>query len=198
MKADDFHQVIDRAVMKLGGSIIWGREGEGDQDFRLQSIESTHTLYLPYQPGDYQFLTHLGQLSGLPWIELRIQEGTLWDYALYQGNECIDLFSVCPQYWHGGQIDQDEFTRWQGRPELLAKVWGLPVEKVKNYLVNWGYQIVPDTGLFQFQLRGKAYPDDEYSYGEYEQFFDVLRTLGGIEPSQRHTLILAQYEDNNH
>ena len=164
----------------------------------------------------------LGRKSGLPWIELRIQEGAIWDYALYQGDQCVDLFSVCPQYWsdppqltvfsYGSSLkrmvfeafgsrrydDMDErLAEWKGKPAVLAELWGLPKARIERYLVNWGIATDPKEHTFQFTLSGRAYPDDQFEYGNYEQFFDMLRVLGGKEPLDLHTLELSGGDQKN-
>ena len=138
---------------------------------------------------------------------------------LFRGDQCMDTFSVCPQYWsdppqataiifEGGTIkrfvskvfgprlykDPEEKLRtWSGKPDVLASLWGLPRERIERYLVNWGFKIDPDDEMtFEYTLTGRAYPDDEHDYGDYEQFFDVLRALGAVDPVDQHTLRLPK------
>src|SRR5437588_9042601 len=87
-----------QAAKSLGGSIRWGRAGSGDRDLRLAHENEVHTVYLPSQSNDFNFCQEVGRQLDLPWLELRIQEGNLWDYALYRGDDILDTFSVCPQY----------------------------------------------------------------------------------------------------
>jgi hypothetical protein len=190
--ANTMRTAMAQVAASLGGSIRWGQAGTGDQDLRLDCQRDVHTVYLPCQAIDFTFCEEVGRRLGVPWIELRIQEGSLWDYAVYRGAECLDTFSVCPQYWDGGEADAETLEQWRGKPEILAAAWGLPVERIRNYLVNWGYRADKVEGIFEHQLRGKAYASDEYEYGDYEQFFDVLKALGGHEPLERHTIVLRQ------
>lgn len=183
-------QAMDQVAITLGGSITWGQPGSSEEDLRLGHNGAIHTIFLPYQSNDFAFCERVGRFLDLPWLELRIQEGTIWDYALYRGAQCLDTFSVCPQYWEGADVGAETLKQWKGKPNILAEAWGIPVQRIMKYLVNWGCQMDPNLGNFQFLLKGKAYPTDEFEYGNYEQFFDVLSTLGGQEPSEQHTIVL--------
>ena len=110
------------------------------------------------------------------------------------GDEVLDNLSVCPQYWEGGQTDPEEMETYKGKPEVLAQAWGLPLEQIRNYMVNWGYRSDPAKMVFHFERSGKAYPTDRHGYGEHEQFFDMLRALGGREPKEQHTINLPPRE----
>src|SRR5262249_47881453 len=189
---DRFREAMGLAAKALGGAIRWGQAGSGDQDLRLTHSADVHSVYLPYLDRDFTFCKELGRRLGLPWLELRIQEGSIWDYALYRGADVLDTFSVCPQYWEGEETDAETLEVWRNKPEVLADAWGVPVARVRKYLVNWGYRVDPDEGVFRFERRGKAYPTDEHPYGDYEQFFDILKVLGGSEPGERHTIGLPK------
>jgi len=190
------HASLQNAMVHVaetfGGFIHWGRPGEGRQDLRLARGSEIPTVYLPYQTLEFPFCQEVGALLEMAWLELRIQDSSHWDYALYRGRAVLDTFSVCPQYWDGTATTGAVMKEWQGKPEVLAQAWDLPVERFQNYLVNWGYRSEPNTHTFEFERRGKAYPTDKYDYGDYEQFFDVLRTLGGKEPLERHTIHLPE------
>lgn len=182
-------QVMSDVALSLGGAITWSKPASGVQDLRMAHVGDVHTLDIPYQGGiEFLFCKDVGSRLGGSWLELRIQEGSIWDYALYRGGKMLDKFSVCPQFWEGGELDAKEMEAWKGKPAVLAEAWGLPVDGIRNYLVNWGYRNRPDT--FDFELKGKAYSTDEHSYGNYEQFFDVLNVLGGKEPMEQHTIVL--------
>jgi hypothetical protein len=186
--AATFRNGMEHAAGALSGSITWGVAGSGDGVLRLSHDGDVHTVFIPYQGTDFTFCREVGRLLRLPWLELRIEEGSLWDYSLYLGDESLDNFSVCPQYWDGG--DPETIRERKGKPDILASTWGLPVGRIERYLVNWGYQVDEKRGTFSFERKGKAYPTDAYPYGNYEQYFDVLRALGGQEPTEQHTITL--------
>jgi hypothetical protein len=184
------------AAHQLGGEIAWTQHGAGNQDLRTVSNGDVYSLYIPYQWTDSIYCQAVGKLAGIPWIELRIQEGSLWDYTLWRGAEMLDTFSVCPQYWEGLDAPEDFVRERQGKPHVLADAWNIPVDRIERYLMHWGYADDPnDESTFQYTRTGLAYPDDQHPYGDYEQFFDVLRRLGGSEPLERHTIVLPTREE---
>lgn len=187
--ADTFRQLLEQAAISLGGQVLW-REGRGDQYLHYHFGQHTHTLTVPYVPLIEQFSEAVGDLTGKPWLRLRIQEGSLWDYELVEGGQSLDLFSVCPEYWTYPDVDPAEVDQWRGQPAVLAKAWNLPVQAIDRYLVNWGYEVEGDDEGFHYARQGKAYPDDEAEYGDCLQVFDFLRRLGGSEPLDCATLKL--------
>ena len=95
----EFRAYAERTALAVGGQLRWGTHGTHAQDFRFHSDGIHHTVYIPYQGSDFTYCLELGRMSQLPWIELRIQEGSLWDYGLYRGAEIADDFSPWPEYW---------------------------------------------------------------------------------------------------
>jgi len=190
-----FLAALERAALEQGGKITWNTAGKGKEDLRVSSRGSVHSLYVPYQDRAYQFCLEAGRCLNCPWIEIRIQEGSLWDYALYRGAELADKFSVAPEYWEDpDDVTDDYLHAWRGKPEVLSKLWGLPLSAVDRYLVSWGFHLV-DEDTSEFRLKGKAYPEDKYEYGNPDQMYDVLRVLGGEFPATNHTLILPSLFD---
>lgn len=188
--AESFRETLAQAASSLGGAITWDQHGSGESDLRFFSRGEVHSLYIPYQNLAFPLCREIGRILDCPWIEIRIQEGSLWDYALYQGTECIDTFSVAPEYWEEpGDITEDDLRRWRGDPQKLAISWQLPVASVERYIVSWGFHIVDDDTC-AFRLKGKAYPNDKYEYGDPDQMYDLLKKLGGEFPTVGHTLVL--------
>lgn len=187
----EFRRLAAEAARQHRGVITWDSPGDGDHDLRTAHRNRIHTVYLPSQGGvESAFCETIGELADCPWIELRIQEGTLWDYVLLKGLQLIDQFSVCPQYWDGGAIFDESLRTWQGNPETLSQLWEIPVGAVSRYLVNWGYNHDEDSDMFG--LNGRAYPSDEFEYGDYQQMWDFLRVLGGESPTHQHSLVWRQ------
>ncbi len=214
--------MLEETARTTGSVLHWSVKGYGSSDLRLSSRGDVHSVYLANQRGDFAFFEQLGKLSSLPWIELRIQEGALWDYTLFKGDQCADMFSVCPQYFSdprkisvvsfAGSLkkiasialgskqykDFDErLAAWEGKPAVLAELWDLPVERIERYLVNWGFATNPGQQTFKYERSGRAYTDDQFEYGNYEQFYDVLRVLGAMEPTDFHTLELPKSEQKS-
>jgi len=188
--AATFREAVGQATSSLGGTIALDQHGPGASDLRFSSRGEVHSLYIPYQDAALPFCQEIGRILDCPWIEIRIQEGALWDYALYRGSECVDTFSVAPEYWEEPEdITVEYLLRWRGDPQKLAALWQLPLASIERYIVSWGFHVV-DEDTSDFRLKGKAYPTDEYEYGNSEQMYDVLKTLGGEFPIGDHSLIL--------
>ena len=137
---------------------------------RIGFSEKAFTLYLPYLSGiDFRISKAIGIELGCPWFEIRIQEGNHWDYSFYKGVEHIDQFSADPRYFGG--------SRWKarGNPRLIEREWGIDHDSISRYVKHW-----------HWFRRGKAYPDDKASYGDYEQFFDFLRAIGAPSPEDHY------------
>ena len=66
----------------------------------------------------------------------------------------------------------------------------------RAFVVQWGHVIDPnDEDVVRHSITGKAYPSNRHPYGDFEQFYDVLRALGGQEPFidyEQHTLKLPK------
>ena len=188
----EFRDAMQAIAESVNAVLTWNHTDA--YDMRLAHSGDVHTLYIPYQDGsDTFFCEALGKRLAIPWMELRIQEGSLWDYSLCDGGIGVDNFSTLPQYWleDPENPDPEYMNQWKGDALVLARLWNLPVNRIDKYLVNWGYRIDPsDPDIFHCDLTGKAYPTDRAPYGDYEQFFDFLRALGGTEPIERHSLRL--------
>jgi hypothetical protein len=192
--APAFRCAIEDAARSLGGHIEWGEVGDGDECLRLGSMPTVQTLYLPYGACDWRLFETISVTLDIPFMELRIQEESLWDYSLHRGAECLDTFSTLPQYWdYPDEPDAKYMQQWAGRPRLLAELWHVPLERIERYFVNWGMQADPDdSGVFNYLLGGKAYPSDQHPYGECRQMFDFLAALGGAIPEEDHHAVIPK------
>ena len=116
-------------------------------------------------------------LEGLPYLEARIQEGSHWDYSLMRGLQHLDKFSTYPQYWEGVE-DPIEILYNRGCPEMLSLVFEVSVGKIDRYMRHWYSDWDPVIEDYRTKLEGKAYPNDQYPYRNYEQLFDFVKALG--------------------
>lgn len=189
--ADGFRSILEESVQSLGGHIVWNQEGHWKECLRLGSTPAVQSVYALNDACDWSFFTNISETLNLPVMELRIQDGSLWDYALYLGNETLDTFSTLPQYWDiSDEPDEKELLEWAGKPKLIAYLWKVPLERIARYMVNWGWEPDPeDPDSYRHLLDGKAYPEDESTYGECGQMFDFLRALGGMEPIDEHRTV---------
>ena len=183
---------VDQAVAALGGELLWNVTGTSRrEDLRSFSRDGTHALcWAPWELDDAcRLFDAVSDHWPGPWMVLRVQEGCLWDYDLYLGRTWIDRFSTWAAYWDDG-AEEAHIRPPSAHARLLSQHWGVPADRVERYLVNWGEGVEEVDGLTVFRRKGKAYPDDEFEYGDAYQFFDFLRVIGGAEPPAQHTLRL--------
>ena len=69
-----------------------------------------------------------------------------------------------------------------GRPELLAVAWGVPLESIERYVLQWDMED-PNNESSVITRPGKAYPTDKFEYGDYNQLFDFLEKLHYLDSS---------------
>jgi hypothetical protein len=194
-----FRTAVEEVVEKHSGQVWWQDAPlEPNEDFRTTHNGNVHVVYLPHLLGaDYLVCMKIGERLSIPWLELRVQEGSLWDYSLYAGSRHLDDFSTLPEYW--GQGEEWNATQ-RGNPRLLARTWEIRQNDIEGYLRAWGYEEDAEEGTFRTLLQGKAYEQDEFEYGDIWQMFDMLRALGAVNPMApdhgefRHRLMCPSVE----
>lgn len=191
-----FETTFAEQIGRCGGEVHWRRaKTKPREDLRTAHAGEVHTVYLPYLSGAGYLLCRLvGAALDVPWIETRIQEGSLWDYSLYSGAKHVDQFSTLPEYWE--EYAEQAAEKDLGNPDLLARLWNVSKERVERYIRHWGME-PRDDGLFDTKLKGKAYDSDVDEYGSIYQMFDFLRALGGVDPMAHgalHRIIIPRIE----
>lgn len=176
----EFQKGFCDVVREFGGRCDWDEHPSGIESKLLTSHnDNVHAAYIDWQ--GYQIAIALGQNLGIPWINVRIQEGSLWDYSLYQGSENLDNFSTMPEYW---EDDPEFLASWRGQAAILSKAWSIEKSHVENYLRPWyGGVDEDDCIVHNPELAGRAYPDDQFEYGDIWQMTDFLRALGAHDPN---------------
>jgi len=145
-----------------------------DQDDCLVISETKAGVTLLY-PGNFfewdgasQFLS--AQLNK-PVFSFHIHDGDLWMYLLYENGVVIDQFNPIPDYWN--ELDEEERDSWRGNAaELVRRIPGLSEEQISKYLVQWGDDVL------ESEERKKAYPTDQFYYGDDWQLVDFMGKLG--------------------
>jgi hypothetical protein len=145
-----------------------------DQEGRLAISQSASGVNILY-PFDFyawdQCSQFLSEELRTPVFMFHIHDGDLWMYLLFDNGEQVDQFNAIPDYW--GDPDDEELQTWRGDAvEVAKRVPGLSSEQIAKYLVHWGDEV------FESDERTKAYPDDEYFYGQDSQLFDFMKRLG--------------------
>lgn len=121
-------------------------------------------------------------LGGVPCMVARIQDGSHWDYSIFRGFEHLDQFSTFPQYWENEE-DPVTILAKRGNPELVSLIFDTPIARFEPYLKHWRSGWNPETQSHKHKLQGKAFPDDRCEYGNYEQLWDFLDSIGIHDPA---------------
>jgi len=114
-----------------------------------------------------------------PVFSFHIHDGDFWMYVLFDDGSVVDRFNPVPDYW--GRAGEEDCAQWQGNTrEVARRVPGLSAESVSKYLIRW------DDEVFESAERTKAYPDDEFCYGDDWQLVDFMKRLGLSYPIGDH------------
>lgn len=176
---DEFRDTMATVVSRLDGRLDWdARPTPIGANLLTSHNVNVHSAYINCK--GYEVATGIGAELRIPWINVRIQEGALWDYSLYEAGSHLDNFSTLPEYW--GE-DSEWIGTQRGNPELLARIWRIAQSTVENYLKPWGFELDENEGVFNTLLRGKAYQTDRHEYGDIWQMTDFLRALGAHDPN---------------
>jgi hypothetical protein len=181
---DQFQQALAATAKKHGGTCSAKIQPKDDKaTLRVGVGPNAIAIYYPREiPAFFRDLSF--SLGGVPYLEARIQEGSHWDYSLYRGMRQLDQFSTFPQYWND-EADPIDLLYHQGRPEMLSLVFNVPQERFIQYLKHCYADWDEETEEYRFKLTGKAYPEDHSPYGDYEQMWDFLNSLGIHDPCGR-------------
>lgn len=188
-----FRETATSIASKVGGSIRWDTEPQTPKaSFRTAVANSVLSVFLPYLGGvEHLFCAEIGKMLDLVWMELRIQEGSLWDYSLFRGDKHLHSFSTWPEYWDS---DPEFIESQRGDLEQLTECWSCDRRRVEKYLVQSRDLFDPYETLPQ----GHAYPTDGSKYGDIWQMLDFLRALGGADPlhsnpeAKQHSIALPE------
>lgn len=181
MGKDRFRRASEEVIRSRGGEIHWDQEpADWQERLRTSHRDEVHAVFSPrWVGGDFLLWKKVGETLNCPWMEVRLQESTLWDYTLYRGPDTLDCFSTFPEYWEN---DPDFLEKWKGKPSVLAEVWEIPLEQIRDYVRHWGCRYLDDES-FGTVLRGKAYPTDRHEYSDPWQISDFVEALGAHYPS---------------
>jgi hypothetical protein len=123
--------------------------------------------------GNFDRMKTLSQRLGTAVFACHIHDDDLWLYEFYVAGQLTNKFNTIPSYWK--RLTPEQESEWRGDADLLAHHWpGLSADSVRRYLHHQSDG--PNT------FSGKAYPDDEFEYGDCWQLADFLRKLGTPYP----------------
>lgn len=177
---DQFLQTLEDVVDQYGGKVFWNKTDPSlGKDLRTAHRNNVHSAYIDYNSSvDYLIPLAMSRVLKCPWFSLRIQEGSHWEYSFFDADKHLDSFSTLPQYWDG---DKQRIAKRKGNPELISRAWNVPIDRIQNYLVNWG-MVTLDDGSYTTILKDKAYDADQFDYGDCNQMEDFLNAIGGWMP----------------
>lgn len=118
---------------------------------------------------------HLSHRVGRPVFSFHIHDGDFWMYVLFENGEVVDRFNPLPDYWQ--TVDDDERVAWQGdTTKIIQRIPSLEPNQIANYLQQW------DIEAYGSDARIKAYPTDQFYYGDDWQLIDFMRKLDFTYP----------------
>lgn len=90
----------------------------------------------------------------------------MWEYNLYDTQQnVIDRFEPLPSLWGHTEVSP-------GDAERVASAWNIPPARINRYLKQWHKRLT---------WRKAYWCRDEFRYGNFDQGFDFLRALTGLE-----------------
>jgi hypothetical protein len=184
----EFEKAFEDAVAATrGGSVLWNvpknRHEQMIRDYAIGWLctKGGVTSLLLRAPCDDVMCAISKSISG-PRLTVLFQEKSFWEFSLDNDQELVINFSTAPGQW--GEFDPRDYP---GTPDDLSKIWGVPVDRIERYMVDWGLTEVWvekfKTMSTAYKMSGsKAYPDDEFGYGNLYQGYDFVKALGGTIP----------------
>jgi hypothetical protein len=161
---------LRKFAVSVDGGLAGGEVAEDHPNLAIISGQGTHTIIL--YPNDFvewddasAFLSEDLQTSV---FSFHIHDEDLWMFQLFHKGELVGRFNPVPDYWQD-VISGQELESWRGNAaEIAAYVPGLPAQSIDKYFVRWDELAEED----------KAYPDDEFEYGDCWQIVDFMAKLG--------------------
>lgn len=156
--------------------------GDPDALLDVQSSKRATGLYLQsFSQSVVDFYETVGAQLGCPWLILFIVEKSIWMYRQYNGREVLHEFSCIPGFGADEATKERLREEQAGDANQLASLWGVRASQVDRYLRFIDFDS-DDIGT-------KAYERDSASFGDYEQGYDFLRALTGVEFKERNTVM---------
>ncbi|MDO1448045.1 hypothetical protein Q0590_17360 [Rhodocytophaga aerolata] len=169
-RAEEVETSLRKFATNAEGGLLGEEVEEDHPNLAIISEHGQHTTVL--YPNDFiewddasAFLSLDLQTSV---FSFHIHDEDLWMFQLFHKGQLVSRFNPVPDYWQDVISDQ-ELQSWQGNaPEIVQYVSGLSAATIEKYFVRWD-----DLGE-----EDKAYPDDEFEYGDCWQIVDFMAKLG--------------------
>ena len=158
----------------LGGSFEQNDEidPEDDDDCIIINESNNNTCILHnlgYDDSD-TFAEFISMKLNATVFHFNIFDGNFWQYVLYNNGEIVDKF--CPwTLFLEHNFSQEEIAEWKGDAKIITKYLpSIKISDIEKYLVRWDDDILES-------LDEKAFPTDEFEYGDCWQLVDFLNKL---------------------
>ena len=104
-------------------------------------------------------------------FSFHIHDEDLWMFQLFYKGELVTRFNPIPDYWQE-DLSDTEAQSWQGDAAAVSNyVPGLQAKEIEKYFVRWDWDD-------DYEGEEKAYPEDEFEYGDCWQLVDFMEKLG--------------------
>lgn len=178
--ADEFREIAEQVLKEYRADPPPEDQPPETLNLEFESCGDVHAIHASATYGvNWRYSARLRRARGGVSIEVNLPD-CCWDYTLYEGDQVVDRFSTWPEQWENAEDPgyQDRLRERAGNPVLFAKLWGLPVERIERYFQQWGEAFDAGGEFIGHKLIGKAYPTDNFEYGDGRQFFDFVEVLG--------------------
>jgi hypothetical protein len=116
-------------------------------------------------------------------FSLHIHDEDLWMFQMYHNGENITRFNPLPDYWEE-DITTEEVNYWLGDADLISQyIPGLEPASIQKYLRRWDWDEEGEE---------KAYPEDEFGFGDCWQVVDFMAKVGLEYPIDETGILLGK------
>jgi len=116
-------------------------------------------------------------------FSFHIHDEDLWMFELFHHGERVAQFNPLPDYWEE-DLSEEELEAWRGDAQAVSQfVTGVDPASLEKYFVRWDWE---DEGEV------KAYPSDEFGYGDCWQLVDFMEKVGLVYPIDEQGNLLGK------
>ncbi len=168
--SDDVAKALAEFAAANSGDFALAEGTTDDQDIGviLQQGSNTSVFYPAGLEQWFELSQHLSYRLQKPVFSFHIHDEDFWMYYLFHKGEEVGHFNPVSEYW--GTLSPEEKILWSGDPQLISQlVPDVHPSSIEKYLVEWDVSK---------NVQEKAYPDDEYTFGDCWQMCDFMRKIG--------------------
>lgn len=103
-----------------------------------------------------------------PVLLLYIYDEDFWGYYFYNDGMESDSFCPLPDYFDEEASEAEEY---KGDAGVISRYFEVDRKEIERYLTRWTDELLGEVEI-------KAYPDDEFCYGDCWQMADFMKRLG--------------------